>query len=109
MPKYGRPVNHGDSIRLQDIVEVPVGVDADAWLRTMYSAHVEEWVTKGEWFIQAPDNMPLISGAPVVNGQVLPLPQAGQCVVEIAAQAGSILAQGVLAAEAVAAQAETPP
>lgn len=107
MSKYGRPVDHGDSTRLVDIVEIPSDVtDADAWLRRMYAPHVDDWVAAGEWFIEAPADMPLISGAPVVNGEVLPLPALGECVVELAANAGCAQAQAVMAAEAAEKAAE---
>lgn len=109
MRKFGRSVDHGDSYRLCDVVAVPDTVEnPEAWLRVMYAPHVEEWTAKGEWFIAIPDDIlpdgqDLVSGHPVVNGKVLPLPKPGECVVEIAAKAGCPKAQAQVAKDALAA------
>jgi hypothetical protein len=50
MPKYAREVDHGGSIRLVDIVDVPSHEDEDAWLSLMFAPQKESWVAAGEWF-----------------------------------------------------------
>lgn len=106
MRKFGRPCNNGDSIRLRDVVEVPDAVEnTDSWLRIMFASHIDEWERAGEWFVPLsdtvfPDEAPLITGQPVVNGDVLPLPKNGESVVQVAADAGCLIAQAALASEA---------
>lgn len=60
--KYARPVDcdnpkTGDNIRMTDVVEIPAGQDADAWLTVMFGAFKEQWQASNEWFVQVWDGV----------------------------------------------------